>query len=218
MEKDAARRLVLRAAKSWSRTVSRVLFYAAIPLGCGLLRASSSLPERFGRASLERVPIWPFSGRGLPSRPRRRGRWWALTPPFHPYPLRGGLLSVALSGDRSPWGLPSVLPCGARTFLPEPKGSRRRLVQLQISPGAQSGTLHAPEASSPRHASNVPPIKNTYVREPWLSSRTWDTAKLRLPRSRLRRLLPWSWRPCSPASWRVQPARRPPRADAAPSR
>lgn len=30
----------------------------------------------------------------------------------------GGLLSVALSGDRSPWELPSALPCGARTFLP----------------------------------------------------------------------------------------------------
>jgi len=31
--------------------------------------------------------------------------------------MAGGLLSVALSGDRSPWALPSVLPCGARTFL-----------------------------------------------------------------------------------------------------
>ncbi len=29
----------------------------------------------------------------------------------------GGLFSVALSRDRSLWALPSVLPCGARTFL-----------------------------------------------------------------------------------------------------
>ena len=33
-------------------------------------------------------------------------------------PRPGGLLSVALSGGRPPWMLSSVLPCGARTFLP----------------------------------------------------------------------------------------------------
>src|SRR6476469_6504127 len=27
----------------------------------------------------------PCTGRGLTSRPCRQGRWWALTPPFHPY-------------------------------------------------------------------------------------------------------------------------------------
>src|SRR5690242_5217683 len=27
----------------------------------------------------------PCTGRGLASRPCRQGRWWALTPPFHPY-------------------------------------------------------------------------------------------------------------------------------------
>ncbi len=31
--------------------------------------------------------------------------------------MRGGLLSVALSGGYPSWVLPSVLPCGARTFL-----------------------------------------------------------------------------------------------------
>lgn len=34
---------------------------------------------------------------------------------------RGGLLSVALSEGRPSWVLPSVLPCGARTFLSGPK-------------------------------------------------------------------------------------------------
>src|SRR5438128_4914836 len=50
-------------------------------------------------------------------------RWWALTPPFHPYLRRlarsaaGGLLSVPLSVGFRRLGLPSVLPCGVRTFL-----------------------------------------------------------------------------------------------------
>lgn len=51
-----------------------------------MLPASSNLPEDFDRAGLKRPPIWSCSERGLPSLPRRRGNWWALTPPFHPYP------------------------------------------------------------------------------------------------------------------------------------
>ncbi len=44
--------------------------------------------------------------------------WWALTPPFHPYRHgAGGVVSVALSAGHPAWVLPSVLPCGARTFL-----------------------------------------------------------------------------------------------------
>ena len=60
---------------------------------------------RPGRSS----PAWPCSGWGLPSRPGHPGRWCALTAPFHPYlcceanfAAIGGLLSVALSTDRSP--------------------------------------------------------------------------------------------------------------------
>src|SRR6266576_4124843 len=50
-------------------------------------------------------------------------RWWALTPPFHPYLQRlrriaaGGLLSVPLSVGFRRLGRPSVLPFGVRTFL-----------------------------------------------------------------------------------------------------
>ncbi len=46
----------------------------------------------------------------------------ALTAPFHPYPLRGGIFSVALSVPmeklHEPPGLRGTLPCGVRTFLP----------------------------------------------------------------------------------------------------
>src|SRR6476659_2593070 len=54
-------------------------------------------------------------------------RWWALTPPFHPYLQRlrriaaGGLLSVPLSVGFRRLGRPSVLPFGVRTFL-APRG------------------------------------------------------------------------------------------------
>jgi len=113
-------------------SVPRLCGATIIRLGPGLLPASSSLPGGSGRADRMRLPIWPCSGRGLPSRPRRRDRWWALTPPFHPYPRQGagGLLSVALSQDRSRWTLSSALPCGARTFLPEPYSPRRQPVRL----------------------------------------------------------------------------------------
>jgi hypothetical protein len=54
------------------------------------------------RAAVERTHIRTCSRWGLPSRPGHPGRWWSLTPPFHPdRPRRnaavGGLLSVALS-------------------------------------------------------------------------------------------------------------------------
>ena len=56
----------------------------------------------------------------------RLGRW-ALTPPFHPYPLsllratEGGLFSVILSVTAACTAAPTLscgmLPCGVRTFL-----------------------------------------------------------------------------------------------------
>ncbi len=106
-------------------------------------------PTRKAVAGPTAFPIWSCSERGMPSMPRRRGIWWALAPPFHPYPapksagrpekglasfvpvwVRGGLLSVALSEGRPSWVLPSVLPCGARTFLSGRNGPQRRSVRL----------------------------------------------------------------------------------------
>ena len=76
------------------------------------------------------VPAWSCSGRGLPGHPGRPGCRWALTPPFHPC-LCACAPSAVCSLLRFPsahaaWELPSVLPCGVRTFLdrfrPRPPG------------------------------------------------------------------------------------------------
>ncbi len=98
-----------------------------------------------------RFPIWSCSGRGFPSLPRHRGNWWALTPPFHPYPpheAEGGLLSVALSGDCSPWALPSTLPFGARTFLPAHPANRPRAAMIRPAFGLDVAAILYPAVQS----------------------------------------------------------------------
>src|SRR5437667_6785258 len=87
--------------------------------------------ERTGHPRQAKRPGLPptrsCSGWGLPSaRPHGRA-WRALTSPFHPCSgpvVRGGLLSVALSPDRSGPSLAATLPCGVRTFLPPRRGGR----------------------------------------------------------------------------------------------
>src|SRR6267378_5245516 len=69
---------------------------------------------------------------GLPSRPRHRDRWCALTAPFHPCPQRavacairapvGGLLSVALSVGSRPLGVTQHLALWSSDF-PRPVAS-----------------------------------------------------------------------------------------------
>lgn len=44
-------------------------------------------------------------------------RWWALTPPFHPYLLRGGIFLLHYPWSHLHWVLPSTLAHGVRTFL-----------------------------------------------------------------------------------------------------
>src|SRR5262249_17238272 len=88
----------------------------------------------------------PCTGRGLASRPCRQSRWWALTPPFHPYRPRlrrfatGGLFSVPLSVGFRP--LPHVAtPCREAPALrcPDfpraPKGPRSPGLHAGLYPG-----------------------------------------------------------------------------------
>ena len=63
-------------------------------------------------------PIRPCSHWGLPSQRSYPLCWWALTPPFHPYLLLGGLFSVALSLSHLRPPLTASAPCGVPTFLP----------------------------------------------------------------------------------------------------
>ena len=63
--------------------------------------------------------MWSCSRRGFPSTRHCCRAWWALTPPFHPYPCTGRSSFLW----HCPWGRPlsrfgTALPCGARTFLP----------------------------------------------------------------------------------------------------
>jgi hypothetical protein len=63
--------------------------------------------------------MWSCSRRGFPSTRHCCRAWWALTPPFHPYPCMGRSSFLW----HCPWGRPlsrfgTALPCGARTFLP----------------------------------------------------------------------------------------------------
>ena len=73
-----------------------------------------------GAGHLFRPPIWSCSGWGLPGYPGYPGYRWALTPPFHPYYAYGVAVSFLwhFPSRHRDWALPSILPCGARTFLP----------------------------------------------------------------------------------------------------
>ena len=105
------------------------------------------------------LPSWPCSGWGLPSRPGHPGRWWSLTPPFHPYlpgrPGAGPWEAVCFLWH-CPAGhpgsvLPTTLPCGARTFLtarraarPPGRLARHRKDILSRPPGSHKRTGQRP--------------------------------------------------------------------------
>ncbi len=73
--------------KIWGRKqpVSRVLFIGS-HLSGERIAPFLKRPTR-GRGEQPLIPpIWSCSGWGLPSLSGRPDSWWALTPPFHPYP------------------------------------------------------------------------------------------------------------------------------------
>jgi len=80
--------------------------------------------RELGRTTLSRSPIWFCSRWGLPSPRRHRRDWWALTSPFHPYPVRqkpvwrGGFLSVALSFPSPGLGVTQHLVLRSPDFPP----------------------------------------------------------------------------------------------------
>src|SRR6187200_3762085 len=97
-------------------------------------------------------------------------RWWALTPPFHPYLQRlrriaaGGLLSVPLSVGFRRLGRPSVLPCGVRTFL-EPRGPAvtrpARPIVAAVAPPHHNPPGTRDRRSRPSSAARTPRTRST---------------------------------------------------------
>ena len=72
-------------------------------------------------SSLQAPAVRSCSGRGLPSRDGHPPRWWALTPPSHPYPVSrrncGGCFLLRYSTFADSFLLGSRMLCVARTFL-----------------------------------------------------------------------------------------------------
>ena len=88
-----------------------------IPLGAQLPVPSSNLPGSVDRA--DPLPYLVLLRTGLAELVTSPCRLVGSYPTVSPLPPEGGgLLSVALSEDRSSWMLSSIPPCEARTFLP----------------------------------------------------------------------------------------------------
>ncbi len=81
-------------------------------------------PCRGPKAERRAVPIWHCSWWGLPSPSLLPKTWWALTPPFHPYPRvpqsgvrRRSVFCGAVRRVTPPGRYPAPLLFGVRTFL-----------------------------------------------------------------------------------------------------
>jgi hypothetical protein len=111
--------------------------YLALMLPSGSSGQPVSPPHQDGEKGgqpLSVKPIRPCPERGLPSFHGHPWNWWALTPPFHPYPStseacrKGGIFSVALSLFRRLVGTVAVsdLPALRGPDFPPPcKGGGR---------------------------------------------------------------------------------------------
>ncbi len=97
---------------------------ALIPLTGPLPAGSSGLPgnrpPRGGSGDgSRRSPYLALHRTGFAVPRPSPAKRWALTPPFHPYPARGGAVCFLwhFPSRCRGWALPSVLPSGVRTFL-----------------------------------------------------------------------------------------------------
>src|SRR5207248_5383805 len=122
-----------------SRPVSRILSRVTILL-CGLPGSSA------GRLIAEPVRLAPDGVWLAAVSPRR---WWALTPPFHPYLRRlarsvaGGLLSVPLSVGFRRLGFPQRPALRCPDFPRAANGPRSPGLQTQLYPGLGLARLGA---------------------------------------------------------------------------
>ncbi len=107
-----------------SRVLCRRESAMTIYLCAPLLAASSDLPEllpdrRPGRFRKARSSAWSCTGWGLPCRFCRQNRGELLPRHFTlTRLLAGGIFLLRYPSHCCAWTLSSILPCGARTFLP----------------------------------------------------------------------------------------------------
>ncbi len=141
-------------------------------------RERTGHPRRAKRPGLP--PTRSCSGWGLPSaRPHGRA-WRALTSPFHPCSgptARGGLLSVALSPDRSGPSLAATLPCGVRTFLPPRRGGR--LLDLLRRTRSLHLLASSPSDRQKRMRWQLGQRITCWLR--WISLKSWGGTRIRQP-------------------------------------
>ena len=104
--------------------------------------------------------VRPCSGRGLPSRPGRPGRWWSLAPPFHPYlpfpgtwPVRGWRSVLCGTFPRVTPGGCCPPPCPAEPGPSSTPVSRR----TPRSPGQLLRNRQDSDHRRSGHLATVPP-------------------------------------------------------------
>ena len=132
---------------------------AAVPFGGHPSRPAVAgglqRPTRRHRAGSPRTPAqapraapsWPCSGWGLPSHPGHPGRWWSLTPPFHPYPARAG--RSIFCGT-----VPRVTP-GCRWQPPCPAESGLSSAAWRVSPRADADAAARPARPPSQHSEPI---------------------------------------------------------------
>src|SRR5262249_35290026 len=149
--------------------ISRVLFRGPVARRRGddhssratVTRRLERPTRRLGRATLERLPMWPCSRWGLPCHSRRRERGGLLPRLFtltFESPGRAKAVCFLLHSPRRcrHRALPGIVLCGARTFLPrrrsapDDRPSGVDAVKSSTSPCLASSTLGEREASDER--------------------------------------------------------------------
>ena len=112
-----------------------------------------------------------------PSRAGLASSYLAVSPLLRTRGVRGGLLSVALSPDRSGPSLAATLPCGVRTFLPPRRGGR--LLDLLRRTRSRYLLASSPSDRQKRIRWQLGQRITLWLR--WISLKSWGGTRIRQP-------------------------------------